>query len=99
VGPAGLVGSPGIMVAPPRATRTSCGSTSAVMTPVAAPARSNADIDEPVRLLHTALDARINLVDTADIYAGGASEEIASSHWPTGVTTSSWRAALHRPRG
>jgi aryl-alcohol dehydrogenase-like predicted oxidoreductase len=36
----------------------------------------NADHDESIRLIHTALDAGINLVDTADVYASGESEEI-----------------------
>jgi aryl-alcohol dehydrogenase-like predicted oxidoreductase len=35
-----------------------------------------ADQDEAVRILHQAFDAGINLVDTADEYSGGQSEEI-----------------------
>jgi aryl-alcohol dehydrogenase-like predicted oxidoreductase len=34
------------------------------------------DHDESVRIIHRALDAGINFVDTADIYSGGESEEI-----------------------
>jgi aryl-alcohol dehydrogenase-like predicted oxidoreductase len=36
----------------------------------------NEDEDECVRMVHTALDAGINFVDTADVYGEGRSEEI-----------------------
>ena len=36
----------------------------------------NTDHDECVRIVHRALDAGINVVDTADVYSGGESEEI-----------------------
>ena len=36
----------------------------------------NRDHDDCVRIIHTALDAGINFVDTADVYSGGESEEI-----------------------
>ncbi|GAB3259928.1 aldo/keto reductase [Kineococcus gypseus] len=36
----------------------------------------NPDHDETTRMLHRALDAGVNLVDTADIYSHGESEEI-----------------------
>ncbi|WP_326667554.1 aldo/keto reductase [Streptomyces sp. NBC_01257] len=36
----------------------------------------NADHDDAARLIHTALDAGINLIDTADQYSGGEAEEI-----------------------
>jgi aryl-alcohol dehydrogenase-like predicted oxidoreductase len=36
----------------------------------------NTDHDESVRIIHQALDAGINFVDTADIYSRGESEEI-----------------------
>lgn len=36
----------------------------------------NTDVDECVRMIHAALDAGINFVDTADVYSAGASEEI-----------------------
>lgn len=39
-------------------------------------AMGNTDHDESVRMIHTALDAGINFVDTADVYSGGESEEI-----------------------
>ena len=36
----------------------------------------NEDVDECVRMVHQALDAGVNVVDTADVYAFGQSEEI-----------------------
>ena len=36
----------------------------------------NPDHDESIRIIHRALDAGINFVDTADVYAQGESEEI-----------------------
>jgi aryl-alcohol dehydrogenase-like predicted oxidoreductase len=39
-------------------------------------AMGNPDHDESVRIIHTALDAGINFVDTADVYSLGESEEI-----------------------
>jgi aryl-alcohol dehydrogenase-like predicted oxidoreductase len=39
-------------------------------------AMGNTDHDESVRMIHTALDAGINLIDTADIYSSGESEVI-----------------------
>src|SRR5437016_8707287 len=36
----------------------------------------NPDHDDCIRIMHTALDAGINFVDTADVYSGGVSEEI-----------------------
>jgi aryl-alcohol dehydrogenase-like predicted oxidoreductase len=36
----------------------------------------NPDHDESIRILHRALDAGVNFVDTADVYARGESEEI-----------------------
>src|ERR1044071_4205531 len=36
----------------------------------------NPDHDDSVRIIHRALDAGINVVDTADIYSAGESEEI-----------------------
>src|SRR5689334_23750138 len=36
----------------------------------------NKDHDESIRIIHRALDAGINFVDTADVYSGGGSEEI-----------------------
>jgi len=39
-------------------------------------AMGNPDHDESVRMIHTALDAGVNLVDTADVYSLGECEEI-----------------------
>jgi len=39
-------------------------------------AMGNPDHDEAVRMIHTALDAGINFVDTADVYSVGECEEI-----------------------
>jgi len=36
----------------------------------------NEDVDESVRIIHAALDAGINFIDTADVYSAGVSEEI-----------------------
>src|SRR6201986_2333241 len=36
----------------------------------------NTDHDDSIRIIHAALDAGINFVDTADVYAAGESEEI-----------------------
>jgi len=36
----------------------------------------NKDHDESIRIIHRALDAGINFVDTADVYSRGESEEI-----------------------
>ncbi|MBF9067260.1 aldo/keto reductase [Streptacidiphilus fuscans] len=38
----------------------------------------NEDEADSVRIIHRALDAGINFVDTADVYSGGVSEEIVS---------------------
>jgi Aldo/keto reductase family len=39
-------------------------------------AMGNPDHGESVRIIHRALDAGINFIDTADVYSGGESEEI-----------------------
>jgi aryl-alcohol dehydrogenase-like predicted oxidoreductase len=39
-------------------------------------ALGNNDHDESVRMIHTALDAGINFIDTSDVYSQGESEEI-----------------------
>jgi aryl-alcohol dehydrogenase-like predicted oxidoreductase len=36
----------------------------------------NSDHDDSIRIIHSALDAGINFVDTADVYSAGESEEI-----------------------
>ena len=39
-------------------------------------AGGNPDHDDAIRIIHKALDAGINFVDTADVYSRGESEEI-----------------------
>ena len=39
----------------------------------------NADHDDSIRIIHRALDAGINFLDTADVYSGGESEAIAGT--------------------
>ena len=39
-------------------------------------AAGNPDHDDSIRIIHAALDAGINFIDTADIYSKGESEEI-----------------------
>src|SRR5215475_1816591 len=38
----------------------------------------NTDHDDSVRIIHAALDAGINFVDTADVYSAGETEEIVA---------------------
>src|ERR1700722_11518400 len=38
----------------------------------------NSDHDESIRIIHAALDAGINFIDTADVYSRGESEEIVA---------------------
>src|SRR3984893_16642479 len=39
-------------------------------------AMGNSDHDDSIRIIHRALDAGINFIDTADVYSQGESEEI-----------------------
>ncbi|RBQ16624.1 aldo/keto reductase [Spongiactinospora rosea] len=39
-------------------------------------AYGNADHDDAIKIIHRALDAGINFIDTADVYSGGESEQI-----------------------
>jgi aryl-alcohol dehydrogenase-like predicted oxidoreductase len=43
-------------------------------------AMGNPDHEDSVRIIHRALDAGINLIDTADVYSIGESEEIIGTH-------------------
>src|SRR6201991_643128 len=59
----------------------SLGSTGAQVSPLCLGAMmfgswGNPDHDESVRIIHRALDAGINFIDTADVYSRGESEEI-----------------------
>jgi len=38
----------------------------------------NTDHEDSIRIIHAALDAGINFIDTADVYSGGESEEIVA---------------------
>jgi aryl-alcohol dehydrogenase-like predicted oxidoreductase len=38
----------------------------------------NPDHEASIRIIHRALDAGLNFVDTADVYSGGESEEIVA---------------------
>jgi aryl-alcohol dehydrogenase-like predicted oxidoreductase len=42
-------------------------------------AMGNPDHDDAVRIVNRALDAGVNLIDTADVYSGGESEEIVGA--------------------
>ncbi len=42
----------------------------------------NSDHDDSIRIIHKALDAGINFVDTADVYSSGESEEIVGKGPP-----------------
>jgi aryl-alcohol dehydrogenase-like predicted oxidoreductase len=49
------------------------------------------DHDGSIRIIHRALDAGINFIDTADVYSAGESEEIVGKRSPAvAATTSSW---------
>jgi aryl-alcohol dehydrogenase-like predicted oxidoreductase len=50
-------------------------------------------LDQPAAetLVHTALDAGVNLIDTADMYAGGESEEILGRIIKAAGTRWCWR--------
>src|SRR3954462_9378493 len=42
-------------------------------------AMGNPDHEDSVRIIHRALDAGINLIDTADVYSAGESEQIVGT--------------------
>ena len=42
----------------------------------------NPDHDDGIRIIHRALDAGINFIDTADVYSRGESEEIVGKALP-----------------
>ena len=39
----------------------------------------NNDVDECIRMIHDAIDAGVNFIDTADVYSEGRSEEIVGT--------------------
>jgi hypothetical protein len=49
-------------------------------------AMGNTDHDDCVAVIHRALDAGINFIDTADVYSGGESEEIGGKALASRVT-------------
>ena len=51
----------------------------------------NPDHDESIRIIHRALDAGINFIDTADVYSQGESEEIVGKALAGGWLTGRWR--------
>jgi aryl-alcohol dehydrogenase-like predicted oxidoreductase len=51
----------------------------------------NQDVDDSIRVIHRALDAGINFVDTADVYSAGESEVIVGKALRAAATTSSSR--------
>jgi aryl-alcohol dehydrogenase-like predicted oxidoreductase len=62
----------------------------------------NADVDECIGIVHQALDAGVNLVDTADVYAAGETEEIvgraiAKRRDEVVVATKFWNPMGERP--
>jgi aryl-alcohol dehydrogenase-like predicted oxidoreductase len=62
----------------------------------------NEDRADAVRIIHRALDAGINFVDTADVYSGGVPEEIDGEALPGAVTRCSSQprsrgSAHHQP--
>ena len=63
----------------------------------------NADHDDSIRIIHRALDAGINFVDTADVYSAGESEEIVGKALKgrrddVVLATKFWRADGRRPQ-
>jgi aryl-alcohol dehydrogenase-like predicted oxidoreductase len=48
----------------------------------------NTDHDDSIKIIHTALDAGINFVDTADVYSAGESEEIVGK--PSSGDATTW---------
>ena len=50
----------------------------------------NPDHDDSIRIIHRALDAGINVVDTADFYSAGESEEIVGKALRAGARTWCW---------
>src|SRR3982750_579747 len=48
----------------------------------------NPDHDDSIRIIHRALDAGINFLDSADVYSAGESEEIVGKPSGVGATTS-----------
>ena len=51
------------------------------------------DYDESIRIIHRALDAGINFIDTADVYSAGDLRRSSARRWPAaGATALCWPA-------
>src|SRR4051794_23791864 len=60
----------------------------------------NKDHDESIRIIHRALDAGINFIDTADVYSRGESEEIVGKALAGGLRDNVVLATkVHGPMG
>ena len=57
------------------------------------------DHDESIRIIHRALDAGVNFIDTADVYAGGESEEIVGKALQDRRDDVVLATKLHAPMG
>ena len=58
----------------------------------------NPDHDDSIRIIHKALDAGINVIDTAPVYSNGESEEIVERRSRDAGTPSSSRPRCSRER-
>lgn len=54
-------------------------------------AMGNPDHEESIRIVHRAVDAGINIIDTAPAYSDGESEEIVGKALRVDVTTWFWQ--------
>jgi aryl-alcohol dehydrogenase-like predicted oxidoreductase len=59
----------------------------------------NTDVGECVRMIHTALDAGINFIDTADVYSEGESEQIVGRALATRRDDAILATKVHGPMG
>ena len=63
----------------------------------------NTDHAECRRIIHAAVDAGINFIDTADVYSAGESEKSWAASWPnsglTAATRSCWPRKFHGRMG
>src|SRR5438270_419430 len=57
----------------------------------------NEDHEDSVRIIHRALDAGINFIDTADVYSRGESEEIVGRPLAGGCLTGGYRKGTEPP--
>lgn len=57
----------------------------------------NDDRADSTRIIHRALDAGVNFIDTADVYSGGARRRSSARRWPDAATMSSWPRSFSCP--